>query len=601
METNALLDLVDRQQARAKDASDLLVGTTIQTQQKADEVLQGMQNAIGTQANNQAIVLRTQQLATMEAQRKASKALEIIGGEESLFKKIEDVNAAGEKLKADVAEMARLRNTSFFGDGPLEWIKAQIELPYSEQRVKDTVVMTQAARTAAMDINNAIQETVKTTNATTRTVTDISINAATDALKAEYDFKAGQVQLDRLRNSLIGVEAIAKAEDGALRRAYDAVNMQRAEQQWELTLKKFDADRADQAWLQAERANATRTRLEQQQFDESLQYKINLARNSRGEPPLTGTEWRSFKEFTPKEEIYQLMKLGERAAETGIPFIANSPAGTAKVFLQNPTIKFEDLRQQSANLIFQAINDLGQIRGSKDLKTQAKYAELLKDKTGQQAEAFINSRVQELITQYTANTDAPTNPFNIGDMSAFLGNGDPKLAIPEMASLEVSQKVLLPAVKAGVKLDSPAVLTKVVTDAIKSKQITSQAAISGITSLYLRANAMHRSAMGLKALGIVMPEGSQGYRATVGGQIVDMTDEVQVGRALTNQMFNTPEALRRIQLEGVLPGLIRLGREAAPSIDRSNFQFGSDITNTPENYRIGVDRAREDVINRGKE
>ena len=604
MSTNALFDLIDGQMARSKNASDLLVGTTIATQNKADEVLKGMQDSLGSQVQNQQIVLRTQRLAKMEAERKAAGALEIIGGEENLYQKVVEVDRAGKELVGRVQELDKLQNTSFFGDGPLEWIKAQIELPYAEKRVETGIVKTQAARTAAADLNNAIQQTVQTTNATTRTVTDISINAETDALAAEYQFKAGEVQLQRLRNSLLGVEAIAKAEDGALRRAYDAANFQRGEQQWQLQLQKFEADRRDQAWLQEERNMVRADRLARQQFDDSTRFKINLARNSRGEPPLEGAEWQSFKEFTPKEQIGELVRLGEQTQATGIPFVANTAAGAAKVLIQNPSIKFEDVRQQSANLILQALNDLGTIRGSKDLKTQMKYDALLKDKTGAQAEQFINTRVQELVTQYTANTDAPTNPFNIGDLGGFLEN---KLGtgVESMRSLPISQKVLLPAIRAGVKLDSPSVVTKLATDAIKSKQLTSAEAISGISSLYLRANAMHRQAMGLRAVGIVMPEGSAGYRATVAGQVIDMTDPVQVSRAITNSMFNTPEALRQIQMEGVLPGLIRLGfenRDKLPSMPgRESFQFGADINYTPENYRTGVDRAREDVRNRGKE
>lgn len=607
MATNALLELIEGQQKRSKDASDLLVGTTIQTQNKADEVLKGMQDSLGSQVANQQIVLRTQRLAKMEAERKAAGALEIIGGEQNLYEKIVAVEQAGQELTQRVQKLDDLQGVSFFGDGPLDWIKARIEMPAAMRKVETGVMKTQAARTAAMDLNNTIQQTVQTTNATTRTVTDLSINAETDALKAEYDFKAGQVQLDRLRNGLVGVEAIAKAEEGALRRAYDTANFIRGEQQWDLQLKKFKLDQENTAWLREERQMVRADRLARQQFDESTRAKINLARNSRGEPPLEGGEWQSFKEFTPKEELAKLVKLGEQTQQTGIPFVGYSPAETAKAMLSNPNMRFEDARQLSANLILQAMNDLGAIRGSKDLKTQAKYADLLKDKSGQQSEAFINSRVQELITQYTANTDAPTNPFNVGDLGAFLGNGDPKLGVSNMVNLPISEKVLLPAIRAGVKLDSPAVVTKLATDAIKSKQITSSEAISGISALYLRANAMHRQAMGLRAVGITTPEGAQGYRATVGGNIVDMTDPVQVSRILTTRMFGNLETSLMDRL-GRMPGVaIPVGASiagrmlAAPTaetlsnIERSDFQFGGQIATTPENYRIGTDIAREDV------
>jgi len=539
MATNPILDMVASQGARTKSASDLLVGSTIQVQNKMEEVLTGMSSAVVSQGNNQAIVLQTQMLAKQEAERKASRLMELVGGEENLFRKVQDVNVAGEKLKTEVADMQRLRNTSFFGDGPIDWFMARLELPKSQLRVQDNVMATQAARSSAIDLNNAIQETVKTTNATTRTVSDLSINAATNALNEEYKFKAGQVQLDMLRNSLMGVEAIAKAEEGALRRAYDSTNLALGERQWALTLERFKNERENQSWIREEQIAKRAGRLEQQQFDETTRFKINLARNSRGEPPLEGGEWQSFKEFTPKDQIGALVRLGEQAQSTGIPFIANSPADTAKVFLENPNIRFEDTRQKSAALIFQALNDLGAIKGSKDPKVQAQYDALIKDKSGQQAESYINSRVRELITTYTANTDAPTNPFNLGDIGAFLGDGTN--GISTLIGLEVSQKVLIPAVRAGVKLDSPGAVIKLLGDAVKAREITSSVAASGISSYYLRANELHRSSMGLRALGIIMPEEAlKSYRATVGGKIIDMTDQVQVSRAITEQMFGRP-------------------------------------------------------------
>ena len=579
MATNPILNMVAGQGLRVKNASDLLVGTTIQTQNKMDEVLTGMSQALESQAANSAIVLQTRLLAQQEAERKASALMSAGGGIENLMLKVNQVNAAGEKLSGSVAEMSELRETSFFGDGPLAWIGAQIKLPKSEQRVKDNVLATQAARSAAIDLNNVIQESVKTTQATTRTVTDLSINAATDALKAEYDFKSGQVQLDRLRNSLIGVEAIARAEEGALQRAYSSANLIRGEEQWKLTLDQFKRQRENDSWAREDRLAARQTRLEQQQFDDSTRAKINLARNSRGEPPLEGGEWRSFKEFTPKDQIGELVRLGEQAAATGIPFIANSPADSAKVFLQNPNIKFEDTRQKSAELIFQALNDLGVIKGSTDPKTQAKYDALIKDKSGQQAESFINSRVQEIISGYTANTDAPTNPFNLGDLGAFLGNGTDG-GVSTMTSLPVSQKVLLPAIRAGIKLDSPAAVTRLLGDAVRTKQITSSEAANGISALYLRANALHRSSMGLRALGVVMPAGSEGYRTTVNGQTVDMTDQVQVSRVLTNQIFGINP------LGQILTNPLNLGIAAANKVrelaeDRNKRLADFNLANPP--------------------
>lgn len=579
---NPLLEMISQQSRRVQDASELLTGTTLQVADKTDAVLAEIEKNVVKAGEAQGIVLRTQQTAKMQAEQAAAGALQAAGGAENLYQQITAVDQKGKEVVTNLAEMRRLRAVSPFNEGPIEWIKAQFNLPDVEAAVEESAVELDAMQKRAVGLNNIVQTTVQTTNATTRTLTQESINASADALAAEWAIKKSDAYLNRLRNSLTGVKAIAEAEDKQLALLYNAAKFDQTEKEFELALRRQSAVEEQQGWMREAKQIEKADRLVQRQFDEKTRYYINLARNSRGELPLEGLEWNDFKGFTSKEEISALVRLGQQAEQTGIPFIANSPAGVAGVLVKNPNLKLNETRDKALGIIKQALMEVGDIKGSKDLNVQNKYDALIKDKSGAATENYINSRVKEIISGYAANTDASTNPLNIGDLRAFIGDGT-QPDITRLTNLPLTQKALLPAVRAGVTLSDPNGVFRIAADTVTAGVITSEQAGVDLMRLYQRASGIHREALGLKSLGIAMPPGSQGYRATINGEIVDLTDIVQVSRAMTRELQR--RNLMNIRREGVIGAEI-------PTIRY-------DMSGSAEtNWRTGRDMARDDVRKR---
>lgn len=549
--SDMLLDLITKQQARVGQAIDLRTGTAIQSASQAEQALRTIEQSVATAGQSQELVLRTQRLGQMQAQQVANDALAAAGGAPLLNALITRTVQKGEEVSQSLADLRKAKNTSFFGDGPIEWIKAQLTLPKIEENVKDSAIELNTLQQRAVGVNNMIQEVGQTAAATARTITQASISAEIDALAAEWAIKGQQAYLERLKNNLVGPTAIMQAEDAKLDALYNAAQFNRQEKEYQLSVRREARQAQQDAWMQEERTIVRAERAAQKQFDQKSMYFVNLARQARGELPMDESQFKDWRSFTPKEEQAELVNLGMQSEQRGMPMIAYSPAGVAKALLKNPEMNLDEVRNKSLGLIREALGELSAIKGSTDPKIAAKYDALRKDKTGAAAEAFVNEYVQGKLASLTTNVDSPTNILNIGSLSSFIGTPSSP-GVSAIVNTPLVANVLGPAVQTGVTLDSPDAAFKLMTAGIQGDKISSGQAINDFVKIYRRAVALHRESLGLKTMGISMPENSQGYKVTLNGKLVDVTNLAEVSAAVASKLY--ADNMMRIRKEGAIPG-----------------------------------------------
>lgn len=536
-EQTNLLELIRAQVPKVIQGAQNAGAVSVDNTMKAEGVVQGLEKTYEQAGRDQALVVQTAQIGALNAQQASRKALDAAGGLDALYETITTLRSEQQRLTPEL-ERLRQENVDASGLNILGIIKQRLDWNGTQAKVESSIQSIKATSSAGQEIEQRVNAAGTIARSTAETMTVASVEAATRVAQAEWAGRAAQARLEGLKYNTQSMEAIASAEDKTLEVLTRAYNVDRAEQQFQLSLREEERRRAQFEWTK-EAALAARTeKLEGKALDDSFVYKLNLGRASRGLAPLEGLEAKQALQLlrSNNPDMVDLYRKGDIAATTGVGLIGYSPADTASVIAKNPQI-LEQLppeRRKALDLVVQAQRELAVARGMKG-------SDLADDKDGTKAAAFINKYVNDRVATFSANVGNNfDNPFHLGDLTSYIGTAkDPGVQI--FQSYPAVSKVLNPAIAGGMSLSDPNVVVGLVQAAVRKGDLTSSQAAADISNIYRRANLLHRRAVGFETLGISLPAAGAGYVAKINGENVDVTDFVAVARAMNKQMLrDTP-------------------------------------------------------------
>lgn len=542
-EQTNLLELIRAQVPKVVQAVQNAGAVSVDNTMKAEGVVSGLEKTYEQAGRDQALVVQTAQIGALNAQQASRKALDAAGGLDALYSTITTLRSEQQRLTPEL-EKLRQENVDASGLNILGIIKQRLDWNGTQAKVASSIDSIKAVSSAGQEIEQRVNAAGTIARNTAETMTVASVEAATRVAQAEWAGRAAQARLEALKYNTQSMEAIAGAEDKTLEVLTRAYNVDRAEQQFQLSLREEERRREQFNW-QKESALAARTeKLEGKALDDSFVYKLNLGRAARGLAPLEGLEAKQALQLLKSNnpDMVDLYRKGDVAATTGIGLIGYSPADTASVIAKNPQI-LQDLppeRRKALDLVVAAQRELAVARG-------AKGSDLADDKDGTKAAAFINASVNAKVADFSSNVGNNfDNPFHIGDLTSYIGTAkDPGVAI--FQSYPSVAKVLNPAISGGMSLSDPNVVVGLVQAAVRKGDLTSSQAAADISNIYRRANLLHRRAVGFETLGISLPSSGAGYVAKINGENVDVTDFTAVARAMNMQLLR--EAARGTPLD----------------------------------------------------
>lgn len=478
-------------------------------------------------AQDLAVVKATEQAAELKVQAEKAKiaraaGVDPVAGANELVTLMEKQRAANKETEAALTEYRKKNEANFF-DNPIDYVVAQITLPAAEAKLQGAASSSKLYQEQLTGLNNTLQNSFQTTEKLKESVTATSAEAATRVAAAQAVINAQQSSLEVLKYNNLGIEAAQSASKDQLQAMYTVFNAQKSEQQLKLALNSQALDLERFNWQKAERAEAAAAKKEGKDLDESLVGKINMSRSSLGLPTISGLEAKSavqlLKSGASKELAYHYEN-GNRILATGQATVGATPAESVEVLSQIPN-NLPDIRKETSQVLSAAMEALAQAEkgGKKDKKA---------------ADAFVNKFVTEAIAeQYNTIVPNSQNLFDVGDLKSYL-------TLSGIAELPVVSKFLAPAAAAGQPLNDPKLVLGFMQDAIKKGTLTTSE-ISGLATVYQKANLINQSARGFVGFGIVPPNAGRNYNARISqfGKPVDMTDPVAVQTYISRELAKT--------------------------------------------------------------
>jgi hypothetical protein len=495
-------------------------------------------------AQDQALVIRTQQLASMQVQQATQKAVTAAGGMDALYDTIGTLRTSQQQLRGEL-DVLRTEEVNATGLNILGRVKKALDWDGTRAKVAATAGKIQQEVAVATGIEGRINAVGTIARNSAESITTASIEASARIAAADMSLRANQARIEGLRFNTDQINQIAGMEDKTLDAMIKLQGVARGEDQYQLALQEEQRRREQFSW-QKEQADAIKAeKISVRDFEARTKYYVNLAEAARGQPLSDGPEWEDqlklFKSGASKA-IEDLYNKGKMIHQTGVSVIGTSPADTARILSASPQgLNLPEERKKALALVTEAQAALAQAR-------KLPASPLQDDKDGSKAAGFINGFVNDRVTRDLGfignNLD---NPFHIGDLGSYIGTAA-NPGVLRFQSYPLVQRVLNPAIAANQSLSDPNVVVGLAMAAVRKGDISSSQAAADITNIYRRANLLHRAAVGFDTLGIRTPEGGAGYRVKINGKVVDMTDWPAVARAMNEQ--GSADALKAYQRTG---------------------------------------------------
>jgi hypothetical protein len=523
---------------------------------EAQKITGGMARTLDAVSESAVLVNRTTNLADLEAQKYRIKAANVLGlsptaGADELTNTIARINGAKEKLRAAQEEVVSKTTLPAWED-PIQWLKNHFTLPVSEAKMEGAAAELEMEQKNLLAMNAAMGVAEQTAARIKESVTVSSVEAAANVTAAEASLKADQARLEGLKYNSKALELAASGPKERLEAWYNLAGARQRSEQFGLALKNFEQQSAEFDWRKRIREDETAAKQEGKQLDEVLVQKIGLGYATLGMPVPSGQELKSqiavFKAGGSKD-LMRIYEIGNRSTQLGTPMIGASPAETIR--------NLEELPNTVAPARLEAIGLLKQIR------EQVLASPKIDKKDPKAVDSEINKLTAETIGgQLASISPGAGNIFDIGDLGGFIEWKDGTKGIPDMYSHPLSQKLLVPAIRAGQSLSDPKIVLSLASKAIQDGTITSNDAVDGLSFLYKKANLINQAALNLKGFGIAVPEDGMIYKARVGmfGKTVDMTSPAELGAYLAADLA---QRVYGAQKSSTYPGTTDTGGGAA--------------------------------------
>jgi hypothetical protein len=491
-------------------------------------------------AEAQATIVREDYIAKQKVEQAQRTAALAAGydpalGAGPMLDRIAAINKKGSEVVDLTKKLRAERSVSIFED-PLAWVQANF-LSDTQEQVGMAAAELETESAVLGQLNQAVQQTARTAEATAQTVTAAKIEAATKVAATDANLKAFQAEQEGIRFRTAAVTARAELSNADLNALHTLRNATLAEQNYKLNLQQEARAREQFNWQKEFQKISLEEKKAAKELDGYLTETINYGNRLLGRPELTGMDAKVMVQLLKKggtEELNRLYQMGlSYRMNPKNPIVGPDPAS--------------------------AYDNLVSLQG-RVTETQKGVVEVLRDvqasmprtafdpKTGKMIDTKgYNQTVQDTFAgQFQSIRPGSGNPFDVGDVTPYV------TASPELQSLPFIQQVISPAITAKQPLQDPKVVIDLAIESAKRGDITLPQAISGVINIYQRANAMNQAARGFVSFGIVPPQGGLAYNSRLGfGATVNLADPVAVGRYMsiemvksTTGMFNPGARLR---------------------------------------------------------
>lgn len=525
-ESNPVLDIIVN---AGKNAVASARQVAVAEQAAAAETQKIVGEAIATNkqiAGNQQIVTAAQRGGELAAQEQMLALISGAQGIETLGALLKKSTQTANEVVA-LTEAVRKEQDVRLVDDPLTWIKAQVDWNKNQDKLLNATDQLRIVSSAAQQVAGQVTQVGQISKATARTITQASAQAEIDNVALIALQQQRELQLKGLAANIQGVRAAAEADDKTLTIANQVGTFARMEQQFQLALEEFNQRKTEFEWRKSEKED-------QRGFEERTIAAYNAGRVARGQQPVSALEVRDMLKLggnQVKGEMAEVIELGRIALQTGQALIATDPGKVAGLLKNSPELvaSLDETQKKVAGVLLEAYKVLG------DKAVRAKEG-LDDDKNGAKAQRVVGKKAQELVNaqlQFVGNN--PDNIFFIGDLTSFIGSAQSP-GIAAFQSYPLTQKVLNPAIKAGVALSDPTVPFKLTLEAIKRGEISTAQAAADFSNIYRRASMVHRAAADFRKFAITLPpEGSQ-YKVKLDGEVVDVTNYQQVATVMSKAL-----------------------------------------------------------------
>jgi len=432
---------------------------------------------------------------------------------------IDKVNRTGADVTANVSKLRQERSVKIW-ENPLEWVQANF-LSDTEEQVAYGAAELQAASSQLNALNTAIQQTSRTAEATAQTVNASVIESTAKVAATDATLKAIQAEQEGIRYRTAAVTARAELSNADLSSLHTLRNAQLAEQNYNLNLQQEARAREQFNWQKEQQRIVLEEKKTEKELEGYVTETINFGNRLLGRPELTGMDAKAMVMLFKKggtEELNKLYQIGlSHRMNPKNPVVGPTPAEA-----YDNIVSLQGNVTESQKVVLETMRDV------RDVLPRTAFD----PKTGKVDIKAYNAALKDTFDSAYVQVKAGSgNPFDVGDVTPYITQ------IPQLASLPLTQKLLGPAITAKQPLNDPKIVIDMAIEAAKRGNVSMPEVVTGITSIYQRANAVNQAGRGFVSFGIVPPNGGLNYNARIGfGTTLDLTDPVQVGRYISQQM-----------------------------------------------------------------
>lgn len=435
---------------------------------------------------DKSLVVKTEALATAEAQAQTRQAAAVIGTDPNsasyqMSKLVAESQALYEKKQQIGQQLLDEANPDGKNIFQIAWGRAFLQNRVREYNTVST--MEQAATTRLRELNAITQDTARTNNMIAQTVTVESANALARATASEAAQKMAGLEIESLKTGAQGIVQVAQLRNSNLDIALKQRDQQLQEQQIGIARQNAALSAASLKLSMLERQDRMDDKEQDRLGKQQQLAAINAGRALSNLPPIGSyIELQNTARMNPEMEkqFSQQYMQGITAATTGRATVADTPWDAAK-FKAGTGAKYNDGRSKVFEYLDRVI---GQVQNDPKIPAADRTKEkVMSAAVNNTAIAGARSQLSDVLSGGSDNIyrPAPTATF---------------LADPEFSKTYISQKILGTMNSAGMdSLPVPQIAATLMAD-VRAGKVSAEQANSELGFLATKAmgynNALYR-------------------------------------------------------------------------------------------------------------
>lgn len=489
------------------------------------------------------------ELLSLETSKRTQQAQLAIGVDEhsnALLDMLSKRKQMNDKVFAAAEEVTRKTESTIAKDGFFGWLSNTITLDESQERLKANVQQSNLMSTAIQQTNSDLKATLDGDGGRAIANTAQEIAAKARLASADARLKAEDAVLKGLGFNAQAIEEARNASREKLQIEYAGqgqVMQIRQDQRSARSLSLQEENAARDKELHTLRMDIARSEKDDKERAKGLSQDfadtLNLGYAALGLPTMDRVQveevMERFKRGATTDELMKVYSLGKKVRQNeGKQVFGNSPAAAVRLVL-DPKLDARIAPAQQKTVEFVQEAEGAALKG-----------QLVNEKNVEEVYKRINEQVKLQVKEQFGTKEGADGPGAIGRDSVFsVGNiVSPEagyLSAPAVKDLPLVTKILRPAQDNKVDLSDPGVTMKLVRAAVKSGEITSSQAASGLADVYRVANSMNQAQRNFKGYGIELPNEGKQYLVKIGRDKYDLTKPEHIQRIL----MRTPSQFTR--------------------------------------------------------